>query len=136
MQKFCENYNDIPNIKLIIKKSKYDTSLQESHFELTLNNYDYISKKNMNLEFESNNEIFSVNNCELDFIPYNSLDNKNEIILGIRFLKKYYTVFDFQRKIIGFSKYNDKYDQIDYLSLIKSESEMDLLIDDWKKIYG
>jgi hypothetical protein len=106
-------------------------------FNITLTSEDYITKQKMNIDIETNKEFFSMSMCELDFISYNSMSDRGDIILGLKFLRKYYTVFDYDRKIIGFNEYGNNENPVEhYTDLVKDEDELDVLINDWIKIFG
>jgi hypothetical protein len=137
INQFCQNYDLLPNIIITLKSSQYDQWSGKT-FNLTLNRFDYVTKHDMNLKIEENKEMFKMNKCEFDFISYNSMADKNLIILGLKFLRKYYTIFDYERKIIGFSEYktNKSVKIKNYNEIVKSNSELDVLIEDWTKVFG
>jgi hypothetical protein len=133
--KLCQNYYSYPDITLALNSSKY-SKLHTSPFNLTLTADDYITKQKMNVDISLNKEFFSMDYCEMDFISYSSMDDKNLIILGLKFLRKYYTIFDYERKIIGFNEYTPIQDTISYNDMVKQKDELEVLFNDWVKIFG
>jgi len=135
----CQNYDYLPDITLNFKQSKFSKINKNKYFNLTIKKDDYITEKPIELDIDDIHEKVEMNKCEIDFNYNNSEDT---IILGLKFLKGFYSIFDFERMIIGFSKYenNDStnsqiVNKYSYRDLVKNK-EIDSLINDWKKIYG
>jgi hypothetical protein len=101
----CQNYDFLPEITLKFKQSKFSKVNKNKYFNLTLTREDYITQKPIELDIDDIHEKVEMNKCEIDFNYNNSEDT---IILGLKFLKRYYTIFDFERMIIGFTQYEKK----------------------------
>lgn len=135
VDRLCQNIDSLPLIEISLKESTYNKAKVSNTFNLTLQSKDYVTTEKVNISIEENNEFVSLNKCMLDFIPTVSQDQY--IIFGLKFLRKYYTVFDFSKHIIGFVDYNlaEENKDIEYEGLLK-RSEMGNLISDWKMVYG
>ncbi len=150
----CQNYDSVPEIKVKLKRSIYtsdDIHKYNQTFDLILNREDYITKRELNIDISDINEILKINKCDFDIFVNKNLENT--IIFGIKFMKSYYTIFDFERNIIGLIRIrsNSKFKQEDdnkyqntntnsYDSYLKYsdliiKSEINSLIEDWKRVY-
>lgn len=133
---FCDNISNLPNIKIYLKQSNLSIKKPQGleTFSLDMSPDDYITHKNYNIRLTDHNfERIKLKKCLLNF----SETKNNSIIFGLKFLMKYYTVFDFGHNLIGFSNYeshDEKY-QVSYKDLL-NKSEINYLIKDWIKIYG
>ena len=115
-------------------------------FEIVLNPSDYVIKENMSFKF--NERSVSFDKCKLAFFNINIGPPKGPmIVFGLNFLRKIYTIFDFQRKVIGFQGEFDNSSEFlkninDYSDLFRGD-EISHLIDNfsnshpdaWKRVY-
>lgn len=100
----CSNINSIPTISIKFK-AKDNMSSQTNIMELNLSSEDIIEKLQVNNKSQ----------CHIAAIPVDINKPKGpHIIFGSKFIKKYYTVFDIDNKIIAISKANNKENQIKY----------------------
>ena len=129
----CINYNTIPDIIISIFNEN-----KNNIFSLILKPEDYITKTD--ISFKIKEDEINLEKCELDFFEINkdvkALDNS--IILGLKFLKLYYTIFDYQKKRIGFIKYNklNKLDTNVKEKYTPPNKEIEFLANEWKQVYG
>jgi hypothetical protein len=125
----------LPNIVITLKNSIYSRKNTKT-FSITLTPSDYITKQRMNIDIVNDKEFIDIDECDLDFISYNTIDDRNEILFGLKFMRKYYTTFDYERKIIGLNEYKNVENTSNYAELLKHDNELDLLIENWTKIFG
>ncbi len=113
----CSNYNSLPEIHIILKSRKSYKSNEKTLTKITLKPEDYLLnghriKNYKNSEKEDFIENFTEErlkslNCSPGFMPINVPAPRGPLfIFGEMFLKKFYTVFDKDKKVIGFSLAN------------------------------
>jgi hypothetical protein len=122
VNKDCLNFKNLPDIQIILKSRKSYKSKEKILTQITLKPEDYLIngkrvKENLeNLE-NSNKEDFmenmtedvinNLNQCHPAFMPIDVPAPRGPIfIFGEYFLKKFYTVFDRDEKVIGVSVAN------------------------------
>ena len=83
----CRDLNILKNLKIQINGKIYD--IESSYYTLQLNSE-------------------TGNNCVTALMQLDALstDNKHTFILGLPFLKKYYSIYDREKKRIGFALAN------------------------------
>ena len=106
----CRNLKDLKDIKFILSARKSYNSEEKLKYEIVLKPEDYIIdghkvKKNMELG-EDFIDIFN-DECQPAFMPIDVPAPRGPIfVFGEFFLRKYYTVFDRDQKVLGFSHAN------------------------------
>lgn len=151
VNKDCLNFKNLPDIQIILKSRKNYKSKEKILTQITLKPEDYlINGKRIKKSIDSQNQddflenfnediIKNKNECQAAFMPIDVPAPRGPIfIFGEYFLKKFYTVFDRDEKVIGVSvanhndnintieKYNIKtpYDEEDKRDLIENIKEM------------
>ena len=95
---------------------------------LQLDNYDYISKSFTTDNSNKSDKKFQ-EKCDLAFTELHS----PYLVLGLRYLKRYYTIFDFERNIVGISTDKKKVGtSFSYSDFVFAKNEMDSLIDQFR----
>ena len=128
----CGNYNELPSFKLMFKESQFSKKKNRED-TIIIDKQDYVMYNEVSANANSlflKNE-FKLKTCELAFIQINS----PFLVLGLRFLKKYYTIFDFERNIIGISTMKNttksKYGK-NYNDHVFKKDEIESLIDQFR----
>jgi cathepsin D len=150
VNKDCLNFKNLPDIQIILKSRKNYKNKEKILTQITLKPEDYlingkrikeyIDSQNQDDFLENfNEEIKNKNECHAAFMPIDVPAPRGPIfIFGEYFLKKFYTVFDRDEKVIGVSvanhndnintieKYNIKtpYDEDNKSDLIEKIKEM------------
>ncbi len=115
----CKNFNDLPDIKISLKtRTDYKNSDKDSYelTEIILRPEDYllngkkIKKMMKNNSKNSKDDLFdealNLNRleCKAAFMSINVPEPRGPILIfGEQFMKKFYTVFDRDQKVLGFS---------------------------------
>ncbi len=127
----CSNFFSLPDIHIVLKSRKSYESKEQTLTKITLKPEDYLLnghriKNYKNSEKEDFIENFSEErlksiNCSPGFMPINVPAPRGPLfIFGEMFLKKFYTVFDKDRKVIGFSLANHQKNKISENLLLTS----------------
>jgi hypothetical protein len=115
----CKNFNDLPDIKISLKtRTDYKNSNKDSYqlTEIILRPEDYllngkkIKKMMKNNSKNSGDDLFdealNLNRleCKAAFMSINVPEPRGPILIfGEQFMKKFYTVFDRDERVLGFS---------------------------------
>jgi hypothetical protein len=114
----CENFHQLPDIHILLKSRKSYLDKRTIVSQITLKPEDYIiNGKNIkrNIEstytkneyFEKINDNFNPLSCLPAFMPLDVPEPRGPLfIFGEYFLKKFYTVFDRDQNVLGFSVSN------------------------------
>jgi len=129
----CRNFKNLPEIKISLKARKSYKSKERIIFEIVLKPEDYIrngriiksslEKEESNTQeyFEDFNEnyISNSNRCIAALMHVNIEPPRGPLIIfGEQFLKKYYTVFDRDKKVLGFAIANHDFINIDKKTIV------------------
>jgi hypothetical protein len=103
----------LPNIKILIRSRRgYKTTNEHRITEIELNHEDYIIngrriKKSLLDSHIESYDGYHIEKCSLAFMSMNIPKPRGPLfIFGEYFMKKYYTVFDHDERIIGIAKAN------------------------------
>lgn len=129
VQHDCSNFESLPDIQIILKSRESYKDKNMIYTQITLKPEDYLIngrriKKTLNnkkthfsdyFENLSDEEIANKNECHSAFMPIDVPPPRGPLfIFGEYFLKKFYTIFDRDEKVLGFSvaNHNDTIDTI------------------------
>ena len=114
----CSNFHDLPDIRIIVNSRRSYFNKEKIITELVLKPEDYILngrtiKSALEKEYSNSSEFFedfgeniikNLNRCTASFTPIDNSKSRTQfMIFGEYFLKKYYTVFDIDEKVMGFA---------------------------------
>ncbi len=136
----CLNFKDLPDIEIIVKARKSYKDKDYSHHKIILKPEDYIIDGNkIKMKIEENkgkNSFFGNFDPDLECLPgFMALDVPAPrgplFVFGEMFLRKYFTVFDRDQNIIGFSIANHDIDRkTDELNIITPYEDYDNIVNE------
>ncbi len=118
----CRNFKSLPDIKINLKSRKYENNNEYKIESITLKPEDYIIEgKKIKKRLEGIDKEFlsyAKEECQEAFMPIDVPRPRGPIfVFGEYFLRKFYTVFDRDRNLMGFSLANHYSKDINYHNL-------------------
>lgn len=107
----CDNFDSLPNITISIPSRDYYDENQTRNFDVVLTPRDFIID---GLKIKSRQNLLrgDEQECNAAFMAIDVPSPRGPIfVFGEYFLKKFYTVFDRDNKIIGISQIKDELDE-------------------------
>jgi hypothetical protein len=111
----CSNFQELPKIEILVKARESYLSNEKKIHKIVLLPEDYIiNGKNINktlsIRDEAFREFFSDEECLPAFMPINVPRPRGPILVfGEFFMRKFYTVFDRDQRVLGLSLANQEY---------------------------